>query len=253
MIKTQTVTAEIAGKYALYAMISSNTYHKKDRILFPVHKLGWILVDVAGKPTNDQTPTETKASGLAYDIYEKEDSDEVIFSFRGTDNYKDSIAANLAVPFSIQYKQAQNAVAKYIKDHPYKKITLTGHSLGGGLALSASVRSGVNSTYGTNAIVFDASPRIFDGRGDHHKDAERILIYQKGEILEKVRKRWKKISEVIKTDNIYMATFDFGTVNEHRVDFLASQLLEFGANANPSLLPVRDAVREDVKDQSFGE
>jgi hypothetical protein len=45
-------------------------------------------------------------------------------------------------------------------------------------------------------------------------------------------------------DSIYKSTFDFGKVNAHRADFLALQLLELGANANPSLIPLRDAIRE---------
>lgn len=233
--KTKEITAEIAAKYALYAMIAANTYHKKTRVCFPVELLGWVQVDVDGKPTN--RPTAEKRSGLAYDIFEKKNSDVVIFSFRGTDSRVDYLWANLAVwPFSWQYTQAKKEFSKYLEKHPTKKVTLTGHSLGGSLALSMSVR------WGINAVVFDASPRIFDGLGDYHKDAERILIYQKGEILEVVREYWKKISEVIKPTSIYTASFNFGRTNKHRADFLALHLLEFGAQADPSLVPVRNAI-----------
>jgi hypothetical protein len=50
--RTQELTATIAGKYAIYAMIASNTYHKKTSVRFPVELLGWVQVDVDGKPTN---------------------------------------------------------------------------------------------------------------------------------------------------------------------------------------------------------
>ena len=229
------ITAEVAAKYAIYSMIASNSYHKTDRVKFPVEKLGWIQVDGNGKPTD--SPTEERKSGLAYDIFEKENSNEVVFAFRGTDRKKDYLTANLAIwPFSIQYTQAKKAFGEYIKSHPDKKVTVTGHSLGGGLALSMSVR------YGVDAVVFDSSPRIFDGLGDKHLPATRILIYEGGEILAVVRNLWKKIFEVVPRENIYKASFDFGRANKHRSDHLALGLLKLGATADATLVPVRDAL-----------
>jgi hypothetical protein len=32
------ITADVAAKYAVYAMISSNVYHKTDRVKFPVER-----------------------------------------------------------------------------------------------------------------------------------------------------------------------------------------------------------------------
>ena len=216
------ITPEAAGKYAVYAMMSSNAYHNTDRVKFPIEKMGWVQVDLGGKPTDQ--PTKEGITGLAYDIFEKKGSDEVAFAFRGTDSKRDYLTANLAPwPFSFQYTQAKSAFAKYLKDHPHKKITVTGHSLGGGLALSMSVR------FGVNAVVFDSSPRIFDGLGDHHLQAERVLVYEGGEILEVVRKHWKKIFEAVKQENIYKASFDFGGANKHRSDHLA---LELGEHAS---------------------
>jgi hypothetical protein len=61
-----------------------------------------------GKPTD--IPTIKRKSGLAYDIFEKQNLNEVIFAFRGADSKKDYLDANLAVwPFSIQYTQAKKA------------------------------------------------------------------------------------------------------------------------------------------------
>lgn len=60
-------------------------------------------------------------SGLAYDIFEKQNSNEVIFAFRGTDSKRDYINANFAIwPFSGQYRQARKAFKEYIKNHPDK-------------------------------------------------------------------------------------------------------------------------------------
>jgi hypothetical protein len=179
--------------------------------------------------------------GLAYDIYEKQGTNEVVFAIRGTDGKDDYICANLAIPFSIPYKEVNKEVGEYIKNHsgknhPSKKVTVTGHSLGGGLALSVSVHHGVE------AITFDPSPRIFDGLGDHHLPAKRVIIYEGGEILEKVRKHWKKIFEVVSSENIYKCDFDFKGVSKHRGDYLARGLLDLGATANKELAPIRDAL-----------
>jgi dienelactone hydrolase len=231
----QSITPEVAGKYAVYAMMSSNAYHYTDRVKYPIEKLGWVQVDLSGKPTDK--PTKEGITGIAYDIFEKRSTDEVVFAFRGTDSKRDYLTANLAPwPFSLQYTQAKSAFGKYRKKHPQKKITVTGHSLGGGLALSMSVR------FGINAVVFDSSPRIFDGLGDHHLQAERVLVYEGGEILEVVRKHWKKIFEAVKQEDIYKASFDFGNANKHRSDHLALGLMKLGSSANAELVAVQEAL-----------
>lgn len=231
------LSAKVADDYAIYSMISSNSYHKADRVKFPVEMLGWIQVDINGKST-DKPTVEIKKSGLAYDIFEKQNSNEVIFAFRGTDSKRDYFRANFAIwPFSGQYKQARKAFKEYVKNHSDKKITVTGHSLGGGLALSMSVR------YGVDAVVFDSSPRVFDGLGDKHAPATRVMIYEGGEILAKVREIWKKkFLTVVPQENIYKASFDFGGANKHRSDHLALGLLTLGATVDATLVPVREAL-----------
>jgi pimeloyl-ACP methyl ester carboxylesterase len=213
-------------------MLSSNSYHNADRVKFAVQELGWIQVDRNGKSTSKPTYIG-KASGLAYDIFEKKDTNETIIAFRGTDNKKDYLTANLAPwPFSIQYAAARKVVRLYLEGNPTKKLTVTGHSLGGGLALSASVRLGVD------AVVFDSSPRIFDGKGDKHEPATRVMIYEAGEILERVRKIWPKIYTAVPRENIFKGSFDFGGVSKHRSDYLALGLLRLGAEVDPSLVGV---------------
>jgi putative lipase involved disintegration of autophagic bodies len=232
----QAIAPATAAKYAAYAMMSSNAYHKTDWPVFAVEKLGWVLIDRDGKPTRNAS-REHRDTGLAYDIYEKQRGDEVVFAFRGTDSKRDYLFGNFSVPpLSRQYSQANREVADYAKDHPKKKLTVTGHSLGGGIALGVSVHHGVD------AVTFDSSPRIFDGLGERNLPATRVLIYQDGEILEHLRKHWRKMSEIIPKENVYRCTFDFGGANTHRSDQLARGLLELGSTASEELAAVRDAL-----------
>jgi pimeloyl-ACP methyl ester carboxylesterase len=231
----QRISAEVAGRFATYAMLSSNSYHSHDRARFAVEKLGWIQVDLDGNPTTGPT-MQHEHSGLAYDIYEKHDTNEVVFAFRGTDSRKDYLMANLAVPpFNFQYRQARKEFGRYMSQNGHKKAAVTGHSLGGGLALSVSVHHGVN------AITFDPSPRIFDGIGDLHEPAERVIIYEDGEILQLFRAHWRKVSEVVQHKDIYCCSFDFEG-NQHRSDFLALGLLTLGATVDPALQAVLNAL-----------
>lgn len=231
------LNANIADEYAIYAMISSNVYHKADRIMFPVERLGWVTVE----------SVEINASGLAYDIFERQESNQIIFAFRGTDDKKDFTKANFALSsFRTQYSDAAKHFKRYLDTHKDKNITLTGHSLGGALALSMSVN------YGVDAIVFNSSPRIAEEIDETYAPAKRIMIYQDGEILTSVRKLWKKkFLTVVPRQNIYKATFDFcgndtGKLSQisikHRSDYLALGMLRLGATVDTKLASISEAL-----------
>lgn len=232
--------------FAVYAMISSNAYHAADRVRFPVEILGWNQIKLDGTSACDINSTqdikkceatfEDSLTSLAYDIYENKEKSSLIFAFRGTDSILDYLTANAIFPFSPQYKKANSHFRKFFDKNQQKKMVLTGHSLGGGLALSSSVRDGVD------AVVFNSSPRVFDGLGDRHMPASHILVYQEGEVLEKFRKRWKKISEVIGEDDVFKTNCSFSdNVSEHRADHLAYCLLSLlPETATSSLIQIRD-------------
>lgn len=252
----QAITPELAEKYAIYAMMASNAYHdEKSKPNIPLKSAGWILVDENGKETSN--PTKEYFTGLAYDIYEKYDSNEVVFAIRGTDGFvvRDFMFANLSIGLSPQYEEMNEAINQYIEHHPNKKIVATGHSLGGGLSLGVSVHCHYGDYVGhtIDAVTFDASPRIFDGIGDHHQKGNRTVIYQEGEILEFVRTHWKKLFEVVPKENIYKTKFELGEgkLSDHSIYQLARGLLNLSAkvkNPNPELDSIRRKVIEHSPD-----
>lgn len=228
----QAMTPEIAGGIAIYAMMSANAYEKKTgRVRFDLKKLGWEQVTLDGEPTDQPTKTH-KLSGLAYNIYEKLGTNKVVFAFRGTDNKNDYLWANFSVPpFNVQYRQARKAVGKYLLENHHKNVIATGHSLGGGLALSVSVHHGIK------AFTFDPSPRVFDGLGDMHEPAERVIVYQEGEILQLARKIWKKDNDVVEEKNTFKCNYPdiFKGKSNHRGDLLAKGILLEGSSVNSDL------------------
>jgi hypothetical protein len=230
------LSAKIAGDYALHALLAANAYHKAGQTRFPVELLGWRQVDLAGQPTD--RPTRESGTGLAYDIYEKQDSNEVIFAFRGTDSKRDFVHANAAVgPLRLQYEQARKEFHDYVEKHPLKKVSATGHSLGGGLALTVSCREG------KDAVAFDSSPRVSDGLEDIDLPANRVMIFEDGDVLTGFRKLWQsKFDRVVGAENTYKATFDFEGADKHSSYELALGMLRIGATVNPNLGRVLEAL-----------
>jgi hypothetical protein len=251
-LEQQAVNAEFAGKYAHLAMMSSNSYHKdeKKRDYFPIEKMDWQHYSMNGELTDkpDGPTFEDGWNGLAYDIYKKKNTKETVFAYRGTEGFWDWIFSNLALFYSPAYTEAFEKFEEYKNsdEHKDEKIMVTGHSLGGGIALGVSVRN-----EGVKAVVFDPSPRIFNGLEDHNKPATRIVVYQEKEILEYVRKGWTTIPDILQPEDpkdtkipIYKATCPFkkGESN-HRGDLLAKCLLEKGQDDNMNLKPVWEEVK----------
>jgi hypothetical protein len=224
------LTPAVAKETFLYAAMSSSAYREQER-QFQLGKIGWKKIDRNGQIKSDQASHSYTAgkffgfgSGMVFDIWKKDGTEQVVFAFRGTDEPGDWVKANLAIPFSVPYKSARKNLRNFIADNPNcKVIALTGHSLGGGLALSCSVDQGID------AYVFDSSPRVFDGWGDRHKPAKRVSVHQKGEILEKARHRYLKFHEVVGIQ--YEADFPFGKTSraKHSSYELAKHLVRMAA------------------------
>jgi len=239
-----------AKNYAIYAMMASNAYEDIASLRrFPLESLGW---------NSDPEKHYSDYSGLSFDVFEKENSNEVVFAFRGTNDFLDYLTHNFAI-VSLQAILVDYELSKYKKKVGNKNIVLTGHSLGGGLAIGMSLK------HCLKAVTFDASPRIFDGFGIKlfgydgdcdGKNIDRVLIYTKGEILELTRRfsidQFKE--KIVQKDNTFKVSTDANDgkcqnfVCKHEMEPLAIEILRRGKLAeNKELDIICDAINCEEK------
>lgn len=244
--ETKPFTTALANEVAIYSMMASNAYaNDPNKTRFPIEMLGWRKVDIKGNPVSETKNSYTSKtfvgsifSNLQFDIWEDSNSNKTIIAFKGTKEKIDWITGDLAIGISIPYKSAKKHVREYIDAHPDRKVSLTGHSLGGGVALSVSFWEGVD------AIVFNTSPRIFDGMKNANMPAYRLALFQQGEILQKIRKWYPKFLNKIKPDQIVETTFNYPGGTSHRSDLLAEGLLS--CSTEPDLQKIAKEVKLSV-------
>lgn len=245
--ETKPFTREVANEIAIHSMMASNAYaNDTTKTQFPIEALGWKKVDLKGDPVaagknsyTSKTFVGSIFSNLQFDIWEDAKSKKTIIAFKGTKEKIDWVKGNLALGISIPYKSAKKHVKEYIASHPDRSVSLTGHSLGGGLALSVSFWEGID------AIVFNSSPRIFDGLANNNAPASRLTVFQQGEILQKIRKWYPKFLEKIKPEQIVETNFDYPGGTSHRSDLLAEGILSCGSE--PSLQEIAKSMKLVVK------
>jgi pimeloyl-ACP methyl ester carboxylesterase len=158
---------EAASAYFLYAMMSHNAY--KDSAVPQYEIPGW------------NRTRRAYASSLAFDVYEREPAtakyDEIVVAYRGTATAR-YWKANLAIKEPAHYRRAFKFLQDSIRSKNRKsRITVTGHSLGGGIALNMALR--LDSV---NAVVFNTSPRAFFG--EPNQKNKLVHVSETGEILE---------------------------------------------------------------------
>lgn len=233
-ITPQQGTQEIAAETAIYAAMASNAYRSSGKPVFALQSAGWYRIDLQGKAT-EQLISDHPVTGLAYDIYAKESGDTVVFAFRGSEGIQDYLMSNFAL-IAPSYRQARSLVQDYVNSHTNQQVIVTGHSLGGGLAMSASLKAGVT------AYAFNSSPRVFDGFLDKSKPATRKVVYQRGEVLANVRNIWRKLWSVVPESNIYEFQCDYRTLgtsdDSHDSALLAQCLLQIAASTHGDLAEV---------------
>lgn len=222
----QLLSQEKAADFAVFSMMANNAYHSAKKIYFPVELAGWQLMDKKGKPS--KKPTHDGA--VSYDIYVNNETNVSAFVFRGTDSVKDYILSSLSVPISIGYLSARKRLREYMEENKKREVIAVGHSLGGGLALSCSVHLGVD------AYAFNSTPRIFDGFGDHHKIAARVMVSQSGEPLEKLRKIWgDKLDACVGEENTFQCNYKTSKDKSHKSDWLAVGMARQAASASATV------------------
>ncbi len=244
--KARALTSELANEEAIYSMMASNAYaNDPKKVKFPIEELGWKKVDFNGDPVPEGKNTYTSKtfigsifSNLQFDIWEDSRSNKTIIAFKGTKEKIDWLTGNLATGISIPYKSAKKHVREYISKHPERTVSVTGHSLGGGLALSVSFWEGVD------AVVFNTSPRIFDGLNNANSSAKRLTIFQEGEILQKIRKWYPKFLNKIEPDQIIETSFNYPGGTSHRSDLLAEGLL--ACATDPALSKISKLIQNPV-------
>lgn len=230
------LTPQRADELAVFAMMSSNAYvDDVQKTHFPLERLGWKKVDTRGETVpagrNSYSPRTFVGdffSNLQFDIWEHSSSNRTVFAFKGTQEKIDWISGNLMIGVAIPYKSAKKHVHDYMQSHSGRLVSVTGHSLGGGLALSVSFWEGVD------AFVFNTSPRVFDGSRDNNRAARRLTVFQEDDILQKIRRWYPKFLVKIPADQVVETHFDYGGRNSHRSDLLAEGLL--ACSTDPTLV-----------------
>ena len=173
--------AELAKRHFVHAAMANNAYRA------PVEK------PVFAIPDWHRVQSLQSRSGLMIDVYADAarlaDGREVVVAYRGTDGASfPDWRNNLALREPPQYREAYRHLKALLAERPDAKVTATGHSLGGGIALNMSMRF-----EGVDAVVFNPSPRIHFGATSSRFDNYRASIYEVGEMLDLVSGPWTRL------------------------------------------------------------
>jgi Protein of unknown function (DUF2974) len=128
-----------------YALLALEVYAAGREDNKPIIPTQWVKI----------LPQPLGTFGFAYAVYQNTATNEIVISYRGTDNDFGDWATNLGVTFT-QEAQAAEVYARVLRDYGVdaqgSNISFTGHSLGGGLAASMAV------WFNRPATVFDPAP-----------------------------------------------------------------------------------------------
>ena len=174
------------------ALLATDVYDRDGGELPP----GWSRIDPNNLPQEliDQgiTPEMLVDREIGYDaaVYQNEDGEYVV-SFRGTDGGDPDEASldhwNANLPQNAgwranQYDRAVELVGRMVEVAPEGEISITGHSLGGGLASVAALTHGIPATTYDSAGI---NPRTLERYGTDAARAEELITAYRvdGEIL----------------------------------------------------------------------
>jgi hypothetical protein len=153
----------------VYALMSSNAYDDEPQIEIP----GWRRLE----------RFETW-KGFGADVYVSPNN-HLAIAFRGTDglSFNDWFWGNFNLSGGGQYDDADDFFKMLQTKYGKKPTIVTGHSLGGGLALHIAI---LNDK--VDAYVFDSSPRVFVNSQYDNYDNNIYFISESGEALAGIRK-----------------------------------------------------------------
>jgi hypothetical protein len=165
---------QTAAEAYLYAQLSANAYGTED------FKLPANIVLIR--------PSENDSIDFAASVYERRDGDqtsEIVVAFRGTEGFLDWLFGNL---LGLQNDRGVELVKSIKNARPGIPITVTGHSLGGGIATQVSL-----DVENVNSYVFNTSPRFLSG---NHAQNNRHSIVEYGEVNKLLRLLGREATQI---------------------------------------------------------
>lgn len=193
-----------------YAQLAVNAYDDD----FDRFQLSSQWKKVESHPNNE--------NGMAYDVWHRplsgdNASEEIVLAFRGTEfthlndwrdgNFKTKQNADGIVAFD-------DVRAKY----PGARFTVTGHSLGGGIATQISL-----SRRDVRSFIFNSSPRFKAPRQPYEN--QRVSVVEYGEILKATRLLGREATQ----DYFSIGCVRGNPVSQHGIDSLAECLTQIAS------------------------
>lgn len=180
-------TRAAASRAWLYALLSNNVYER--------YQWQYALPEYVKRRSN--SPND--GIGFSYSIYDISNDGrlvEVVVAFRGTERLsngglKDWFWGNISGAQNKRGLEALRNVFDDLRDRGQSnvEVTVTGHSLGGGIAHHVSLReielSDGTKRAVTRSVVFNNSPRYWRRGGT--PEVDRLAIVEYGEVLKILR------------------------------------------------------------------
>ncbi len=148
-----------------YGMLLSHERRAVDLLgkSIPYAKLADAIYDFDNAVVDNWDLIETidRSSGMQAGVFQNRDNGDLVIAYRGTEtclfctDFLLDKAADAALVFGFahdQFKHAFNFAQAMVAKYPGRKITVTGHSLGGGLAQAAGAALGLET------FAFNSSP-----------------------------------------------------------------------------------------------
>ncbi len=219
-----------------YAQMANNAYAGRD------DKVPFVL---AGDLIN-RFMSPQKNVGFSYAIYDRMRDGQVtetIIAYRGTDALQDWFSGNFSGRQNREGKAVYEAARRALDESGNRDvpITVTGHSLGGGIASSVS-----QGRPEVSAFVFNSSPN-FEPQFEANRPLRQAVV-EKGEFLSLFRALKRSGNQRQNTINCRKAQSPFSFIDDHSIRLLADCLTWIAMRngdkgavaslaANPAIVP----------------